>query len=164
MVCLPCHAHAKLIFSSCVHTCTLHSLYALCCLFFAHAEGYKGFQKKVAPLVVKRSFLLSGTDSTPDWGITVLLNYIFAPTYSVGLFRANKKRLITSWCVSMGVAIMVATAKRLPPIWRCIVDAGVVVGLSYGSLSVILLLLQALIKGELPPVDACLPLASKKTE
>jgi hypothetical protein len=122
------------------------------CLFFAYVEGYKGFQLKFAPLVVKRSFsLVIGTRQGS------VLNYLLAPIYSMGLVHATKKRLITSWCVSLGVAAIVAAVKRLPGPWRCIVDAGVVVGLTWGSLSILYFFVKSWMTGEAPAVDACLP-------
>jgi hypothetical protein len=126
--------------------------YAASCLFFAYAEGYKGFQLKFSPLVVKRSFtLVIGTKQGS------VLNYLLAPLSSMGLIHATRKRLITSWVVSLGVATLVAIVKHLPSVWRCILDAGVVVGLSYGSLSILFLFLQAWKQGQAPKVDACLP-------
>ena len=128
-------------------------LYAATCLFFAYAEGYKGFQLKFSPLVVKRSTtLVPGTKQGNN-----PINYLLAPLYSMGLINATKKRLIVSWCVTLGVAMIVALVKRLPPVSRCILDAGVVVGLSWGSLSIILFYLKTLFTGKSPDVDACLP-------
>jgi len=128
-------------------------LYAATCLFFAYAEGYKGFQLRFSPLVVKRSTtLVPGTKQGNN-----PLNYLLAPLYSMGLINATKKRLIVSWSVSMGVAMIVALVKRLPPVSRCIMDAGVVVGLTWGSLSIILFYLKLLSSGKAPSVDACLP-------
>ena len=127
-------------------------MYAITCAFFAYAEGYKGFQKKFSPLVVKRSStLILGTRSGNN-----PLHYLFAPLYSMGLIHATKKRLITSWGVTTGVTMLVALVKRLPPASRCILDAGVVVGLTYGSMSILYLYLKALITGKTPPVDPCL--------
>ena len=134
-----------------------NSIYALNCLFFAYAEGYKGFQLKFAPLVVKRSFtLVIGTKQGNN-----PLNYLLAPLYSMGLFNATKKRMITSWSVTLGVAAIVALVKRLPPVWRCIMDAGVVVGLSWGTLSILYFYIQSMITGKTPDVDACLPTPKK---
>lgn len=81
-------------------------------------EGYKGFQQKFSPLVVKRSFTLGS-------GSTSFLHYLLAPLYSMGLFHATKKRMIVSWSVTIGVAAIVAAVKRLPYPYRNIVDAGV---------------------------------------
>jgi hypothetical protein len=123
------------------------------CLLFAYVEGYKGFHLKFAPLVVKRSFTLvigSSQGNNP-------INYIFAPLYSMGLFSATKKRKIISWSVSIGVAIIVAIVKKLPPTPRCILDAGVVVGLSIGSLSIFYHFVKSMITGKLPDIDPCLP-------
>jgi len=129
------------------------SMYAVSCLFFAYAEGYKGFQRKFSPLVVKRSFsLVIGTRQGNN-----LLNYALAPLYSMGLMNATKKRMITSWAVSLGVTSLVVLVKKLSPVWRCVLDAGVVVGLSYGSLSILAIYLKSIMTGQAPAVDACLP-------
>mmetsp|Transcript_9166 Transcript_9166/g.23212 ORF Transcript_9166/g.23212 Transcript_9166/m.23212 type:complete len:359 (+) Transcript_9166:222-1298(+) len=129
------------------------SLYALSCLFFAYAEGYKGFHKKFSPLVVKRSFtLLIGTSQGNN-----PLNYLLAPLYSMGLIHATKKRMITSWSVTIGVATIVAIVKRLPLVPRIILDAGVVVGLGLGSASILYYFIKSFITGNAPDVDACLP-------
>jgi len=126
--------------------------YALSCAFFAYAEGYKGFQLKFSPLVVKRSLsLVIGSRQG------TVLNYILAPLYSMGLIHATKKRMIISWSVTLGVAGIVVLVKRLNPIARCIIDAGVVVGLTWGSLSIVAILIQSILTGRPPAVDACLP-------
>merc|ERR1712194_353580 len=135
--------------------------YAISCLFFAYAEGYKGFHLKFSPLVVKRSFtLVLGTKQGNN-----PINYLLAPLFSMGLFSATKKRMIVSWSISMGVAIIVALVKKLSPVPRCILDAGVVVGLSVGSISILYRNLRSMITGTLPTIDPCLPTAtSTKTE
>ena len=42
-----------------------------------------------------------------------------------------------SWSVSVGVALVVASVKRLSYPWRNIVDAGVVIGLTWGLISIL---------------------------
>jgi len=148
-------------------------IYVITCLFFAYAEGYRGFQKKFAPLVVKRSFTLvpsaaaitttstaangsSRSRSSPRWHL------VLAPLYSMGLFHATAKRAMVSRCVTLGVAALVFMVKGLPYPYRNIVDAGVVVGLTWGSLSLVALYVKAWIQkahpsgvsAELPPTTA----------
>jgi len=122
------------------------SAYVLTTLWFAYVEGYKGFQTKFAPLVVARSQT-----------ITKWHHFIFAPFYSMGLFHATKKRLTVSWSVTLGVAGIVALVKKLPYPWRNIVDAGVVAGLSWGSISIFLLYIKSLYQGKSPDMDPALP-------
>jgi hypothetical protein len=55
------------------------------------------------------------------------------------------------------VAIIVAAVKRLPYPYRNIVDAGVVAGLTWGSISILILYLKAWITGKSPDIDAALP-------
>lgn len=127
--------------------------YIVTCLWFAYVEGYKGFQTKFSPLVVKRSFTL-----IPGRNGTKLYHYFLAPLYSMGLIHATRKRKIVSWSVSIGVAAIVAAVKRLPYPWRNIIDAGVVAGLSWGSLSILIIYIKSWITGQPPRnVDSALP-------
>lgn len=123
--------------------------YVVTCLWFAYVEGYKGFQTKFAPLVVSRSF-------TMEFGSSKFHHYLLAPFYSMGLFHATKKRMIVSWSVTLGVAGIVSAVKKLPYPWRNIVDAGVVVGLTWGCVSIVAHYIKALVTGA-TPADPALP-------
>jgi hypothetical protein len=63
--------------------------------------------------------------------------------------------MIVSWSVTIGVAGIVAAVKRLAYPWRNIIDAGVVVGLSWGSASLLLLYLKSFFTS--PQMDPALP-------
>ena len=117
-------------------------------LYMAYTEGYSAFQLKFAPLVVRRSFTIGENPS--------LLKIILAGPYSMGLFCATKKRMITSWSITVGVFALVSIVKKLPYPWRSIIDAGVLVGLSYGTVAICWQFIRALF-GKLPDVDPCLP-------
>jgi hypothetical protein len=127
------------------------ALYVLWSLYMGYAEGFKAFQCKFAPLVVQRAFSL---DQNPS-----LLNYLLAGPYSMGLFNAPRKRMIIGWSITAGVFSLVKLVKMLPYPYRSIVDAGVVVGLSYGTLSICALALKAFFGGR---VEA--PSDEKKSE
>lgn len=130
------------------------SAYVFTCLWFAYVEGYKGFQLKFSPLVVSRSFTLLPSSSP-------IHHLLLAPLYSMGLFHATKKRMIISWSVSIGVAAVVAAVKRLPYPWRNIVDGGVVVGLTWGTISILGGYIISLITG-IAPIDVDPSLPEKK--
>jgi hypothetical protein len=132
------------------------SAYILTCLWFAYVEGYKGFQRKFSPLVVSRSFTLQPATSS-------IHHLLLAPLYSMGLFHATKKRMIISWSVSLGVAAIVAAVKRLPYPWRNIVDAGVVFGLTWGTMSILGGYIISLITG-IAPIDVDPELPDKKAQ
>ena len=127
------------------------SAYLITCGYFAYAEGYKGFQTKFAPMVVARSLTLQPFQGTP------FHHYLLAPFYSMGLFHATKKRMIISWSVTGVIGAIVAIVKRLPYPWRNIIDAGVVVGLSWGAISILAFYLKAQFTGKVPDVDSALP-------
>lgn len=129
-------------------------------VLMAYAEGFKGFQKKFSPLVVKRALTLDApADSTGGGGgrrRAGPLRILLAGPYSMGLFHATKKRKTVSWGLTTGVLCLVQLVKRLPYPWRSIVDAGVVVGLSYGTLSICAIWARALM-GRAPAIDPALP-------
>ena len=76
----------------------------------------------------------------------------------MGMLHATRKRKIVSFSVTLGVAAIVAGVKRLPYPWRNIIDAGVVAGLSWGSLSILILYVNSWLTGNPPShVDAALP-------
>ena len=136
-----------------------YSAYIVTCLWFAYVEGYKGFQTKFSPLVVKRSFTLQPGKNGTCW-----YHFMLAPLYSMALLHATKERKIVSWSVTMGVALIVAAVKRAPYPYRNIVDAGVVAGLTWGSLSILILYLKAFLTGTPPSIDAALPEGTTKRD
>ena len=120
-------------------------LYAVFIVFMAYSEGYKGFQKAFAPRVVARAFHLARHPKP--------LHVLLAPFFCMGLFHATRKRLIISWVLTIFVVALVLSVPLLPYPWRNIVDAGVVVGLTWGALSVLVLALMAVSRGDtdVPP-------------
>ena len=98
--------------------------------FNAYAEGYMGFHLKLSPLVVRRALDL-GRNPTP-------LRVFLAAPYCIGLFHAPRKTVITSWSLVLVIAVFVFGVRHLDQPWRGIVDAGVVVGLAIGLLSLLL--------------------------
>lgn len=93
-------------------------------LFMAYSEGYKGFQRAYSPRVVARAWHLR---DNPKLWIVVL-----APMFCMAYFLAPRKRVITSWVLTIAIIILIIIFHRLPDPWRGILDAGVVVGLSWG--------------------------------
>jgi hypothetical protein len=99
-------------------------------LFNGYVEGYRGFQKGYVPRVVARAFWL-GEHRRP-------LFVLLAPFFCSGLFHATRKRLIISWCLLLGIVGIVQLVRLLEQPWRGIVDAGVVVGLAYGTAALVI--------------------------
>ena len=97
--------------------------------FMAYFEGYRGFQKAFAPRVVARTQYLARNPTA--------LELLLAPMFAMGLIRATKKRLLVSWWLLIGVTFLVLMVRLLPQPWRGLVDAGVVLGLSWGCLAIV---------------------------
>ena len=113
-------------------------MYALSALSFLYAESYKGFHLKFNRTYVTRSHRLPGL-----WKLPVL-NVL----YSGGWVKASSKRLKTSWGITIGVAMIVAVSKRLPPVARGVLDVGVVSGLGGAVVSLWWIWATCAVKGE----------------
>jgi hypothetical protein len=105
-------------------------------LSLGYYEGYRAFQKAFSPRTVARGLCIAA-DPRP-------LHLVLAPLHCMGLFHATPKRIIVSWAVLLGVTGLVLLVRELDQPWRGIVDAGVVVGLSWGTVSMLVVWVQAL--------------------
>lgn len=91
----------------------------------AFAEGRRGFQGRFNPRVVARAWRLR-QDPRP-------LRTLLAPIYAMALFGAPAARVRASWGLVVGLVCLIEIVRHLPTPWRELVDAGVVVGLSWGA-------------------------------
>lgn len=98
--------------------------------FMAYAEGYRAFQQRFSPRVAARAKYLV---SHPK-----ISRVLFAPIFCMGFFHATKRRKITSISVTTGIIVLVLLVRAVPQPWRGIVDLGVVVGLTWGIVSIII--------------------------
>ena len=123
-------------------------LYGVSILFMAYSEGYRGFQKQAAPRIVARALHL-GEHPRP-------LHVLLAPFFCTGLFHATRRRVIATWILYGGLVLLIVAVRMLAQPWRGMIDAGVVVGLSWGVVAVFVFYLRAL-AGHPPAVSPELP-------
>ena len=97
-------------------------------IYMAYAEGYKGFHLGFAPRVVVRARYLANNPRP--------LHLLLAPLFCMGYIYATRKRQILSFALTTMIICFVLIARSMPQPWRGIVDAGVVVGLGLGVLSI----------------------------
>jgi len=127
---------------------SIAALYLFSVVFMAWSEGYKGFQKAFSPRVVKRAYWLA---EKPSPGLVLI-----APIFVMGLVHATRKRLIASWILVIAITVLVWMVRHLDQPWRGAVDAGVVVGLTWGVLSIWILWYRAVL-GSVPDIPADVP-------
>lgn len=89
--------------------------------------------------------------SAPLW------HKILAPAFCIGYFHGSRKRVISSWSVTTIIFLVVVGVRRLPNPYRAIIDAGVIVGLAWGTCSVLALYARSVIQGKPPDFDPALP-------
>ena len=111
-------------------------------VFMAYAEGYRGFQLKFAPRVAARALYLRNTP-VPLWV------RICAPLFCVGYFGANPRIRKIAWFGTFGVILLVLLIQQLSQPWRGIVDIGVVIGLTWGSVSMLVCGIKTFQTGEM---------------
>ena len=97
--------------------------------FMGYSEGYRAFHQMFSPRVVARARAL---DASPR-----PLFAIAAPLFCMGLFHATRRRKIVAWSITLGVTGLVVLVRQLPQPWRGIIDAGVVIGLGFGVISIV---------------------------
>lgn len=103
--------------------------------FMGFAEGYRGFQKAFSPRVAARIYYLSH-HATP-------MRALLAPLFCMGYFHVRRKRQIVTICLTLGIIVLVQLVHLLDQPWRGIVDAGVVLGLTWGLVSLTLFTMKA---------------------
>ncbi len=106
------------------------------CAFMAYSEGYKGFQKAFSPRVVARAHHLTTPAAKPHWKW-------LAPFFCMSYFAAPRKRKIVVGILTTFIVLCVILIRYLSQPWRGIIDAGVVVGLSWGIISILCFCFQA---------------------
>lgn len=104
-------------------------------LFMAYTEGYKGFQLKFSPRFAARCLYLRHNPK--------VLHTLLAPLFCMGFFYTTRRRMVATLVLTLVIIGFIKIAHMLTQPWRGILDAGVVVGLTWGLISVYYYLLQA---------------------
>ena len=106
-----------------------HILFLLISIvFMAFFEGYMGFQRRFSPRVASRARYLRDNPRTDL--------IILAPFFCMSYFHAPLKRKITSVSLTIFIILMIIAVRKLSQPWKGIVDAGVVIGLIWGIISI----------------------------
>ena len=104
-------------------------------LFMAYSEGYKGFQKGFSPRFAARVYYMTQSGRP--------IEMFLAPFFCFGYFGTSKKRQIVAIVLTIAIMVLALITRLLPQPWRGIVDAGVVVGLLWGTLSILVFVYYA---------------------
>ncbi len=91
-------------------------------------EGYRGFQKSFSPRVAARAKYLT---EHPN-----VVRSLFAPFFCMGYFYATRAVKIRSILLTIGIVAMILGVRQVDQPWRGIVDLGVVLGLTWGIVSI----------------------------
>ena len=117
--------------------------------YMAYTEGYKGFHHGFAPRLVIRAIYLKNNPC--------ILHVLLAPLFCMGYIYATRKRKVISIGLTLMIICFILIARILPHPWRGIIDAGVVVGLSIGIISITYFIFLAILNPQAIEMPAELP-------
>ena len=114
-------------------------------VFFSYCEGYRGFQLAWSPMLVKRSYHFSAVAS-PIYDLTKniytdrVIDFILGPMLAGGFICGTRRRLALSWGITIFVCILILLMRYMSDLlpWKCFIDTGVVVGLSWGFIFILI--------------------------
>lgn len=109
-------------------------------ILMAYFEGYRGFQKGFSPRAAARAKHLVHRPN--------LLHTLLGPFFCLSYFYTSKRRQRASISLTAGIIILVLLVRLLNQPWRGIIDAGVVVGLSWGIVSLLVFSVLAFTSAE----------------
>lgn len=111
-------------------------------VLIVYIEGYRAFQKRFSPRVVARALHLADHPRP--------LHVALAPLYCMALIHAPRRRLITSWLLVAGIVGIILLVRALPPVYRAIIDGGVVCALAWGTAVMVVFFGRALAGAPMP--------------
>ena len=103
--------------------------------FMAWSEGLRGFQLRFSPRVAERAMTVRRQPT--------LRRVALAPLYAAGYFEGTRRERLGVWLGTLGILVLIVVVHRLDQPWRGILDAGVVVGLSWGTIATLALSVRA---------------------
>ena len=71
---------------------------------------------------------------------------ILAPLFCLGLLEGPPARLVRAWTLVAAIVATIVQTRTFDPAWRAVGDAGVVAGLSWGLVAVIVATRRAFTK------------------
>ena len=113
--------------------------------FMAYCEGYRGFQKSFSPRTAARIHHLRVNPT--------ILHCVLAPVFVMGFFYATRRTKIVAWALLFGIGLLVFLVSLMSQPWRGIIDAGVVVGLTWGVVSLVWMTFRPVSVSPELPVD-----------
>ena len=103
--------------------------------FMAWSEGLRGFQRSFSPRVAQRAMLIRDAPTAA--------RVIFAPLFAAGFFGGSRREQMAACIGTAAIVVLVIVVHRLDQPWRGILDAGVVVGLTWGVVATLALSARA---------------------
>ncbi|HJP44443.1 MAG: hypothetical protein V1245_01015 [Arenicellales bacterium] len=112
-------------------------------LFMAYSEGYRGFQQAFSPRFAARlRYLLRHPKPT---------HLLLAPLFCAGFFFTTRRRKLSAYLLTLAIVSLVLLVQQLDQPWRGAIDVGVVLGLTWGVVSLAASCTNALRLPHYPP-------------
>jgi len=103
------------------------ALLAINTLMMSYFEGYRGFQRAFSPRFAARLRYLIQHPK--------VVHLLLAPAFCAGFFFTTRRRQLSAYILSLTIVGFVLVFQQLDQPWRGTFDVGVVVGLTWGVVS-----------------------------
>ena len=108
-------------------------------LFMLLTEGYGGFHQRLSPRFASRAKRLLHEPK--------FFHVLLAPFFCIGYFHASRRRVIGSFALTLMIVLLVILVSHMAQPWRGLLDIGVVSGLLFGIVSLVVTIFNVLILG-----------------
>lgn len=121
----------------------LHPVHILFLIIFTGfmlvTEGYGGFHQRLSPRFASRAKRLLDEPR--------FFHVLLAPFFCIGYFHASRRRMISSFLLTLMIVLLVVMVSHLSQPWRGLLDFGVVSGLIFGIVSLLITMIQVFFLG-----------------
>jgi len=104
-------------------------------VLFGYVKGYKVLHLRFSTRVAARALYIKRNPT--------MARILFAPFFCMGYFHATRKRKFVSYCLTALILGLIVLVRQVDQPWRGIIDAGVLLGLGWGLVSIWIFALKA---------------------
>lgn len=103
-------------------------------------KGYRGFQKGLSPRIAARAKYLAAHPTA--------LRILLAPLFCMGYFHIIRRKQIVTILMTVGMVMLIILVRLLAQPWRGLIDAGILLGLSWGLITILVFSVRAFFSDE----------------
>ncbi|MEM8734054.1 MAG: hypothetical protein AAGG44_07525 [Planctomycetota bacterium] len=80
---------------------------------------------------------------------TTWLRFVLAPLFCIGFFHATRRKQVTIIILMLLIALIVIGFRQIPQPWRGVLDIGVIIGLTWGTIATLVFFVKLFSSSEI---------------